>query len=338
MGHPGLTNLFVSVNFCIMTNLINQTESFILNDNLIDRQTAVLLAKQPGQENLWDAADRIRQHFHGSRFALCSIINAKSGSCSEDCRFCAQSAHYHGDVEKYDIVNMDRALEIAVDNDQHNVHRISLVTSGRSVSDSTLDQLEQIYDNISQSTMMKLCGSMGLLTKEKAARLKEIGVVRYHCNLEASHNFFPTVCTTHTWEEKVETLKLAREAGMSVCSGGIIGMGETMEDRIDLALELRELEVNSIPINILTPIPGTPLSELEPLSIEEILTTIAIFRFIYPQAVIRIAGGRQQMGEDQYRCFMAGANGAMVGNYLTTTGGSIEEDLRNFTVMGFSFA
>ncbi len=321
-----------------MTTFIKQTESLVLGDNLIDRQTAVRLADQANQEKLWDAADRIRQHFHGSRFALCSIINAKSGRCSENCRFCAQSAYHQSGIDEYDIIELDKALEIAEDNDHHEVHRISLVTSGRSASDSSLDQLEKLYDSISQTTMMKLCGSMGLLTKEKAARLIEMGVVRYHCNLEASRNFFPTVCTTHTWEEKVETLRLAREAGMSICSGGIIGMGETMEDRIDLALELRELEVNSIPLNILTPIPGTPLADLEPLSLEEVLTTIALFRFISPQAVIRIAGGRQQLGEDQYRCFMAGANGAMVGNYLTTSGGSIEEDLRNFTVLGFSFA
>lgn len=321
-----------------MTDIIKQTESLVLESNLVNRTTAVRLADHPDQQELWEAADRIRQHFHGSRFALCSIINAKSGRCSEDCRFCAQSARHHTQIDEYEIIDQDQALEIAVDNDNHDVHRISLVTSGRSTTDSTLDQLEQLYARISDSTMMKLCGSMGLLTKEKAKRLAEIGVVRYHCNLEASRNFFPTVCTTHTWEEKVETLNLAREAGMSICSGGIIGMGETMQDRIDLALELRELEVNSIPINILTPIPGTPLADLEPLTIEEILTTIALFRFIYPQAVIRIAGGRQQLGKDQYRCFMAGANGAMVGNYLTTTGSSVEEDLRNFTMMGFSFA
>lgn len=321
-----------------MTSLTEQTESLILGGNLIDRETAELLAGETDLEEIWDAADRIRQHFHGSRFALCSIINAKSGRCSEDCRFCAQSAHHQSNIDEYDVIDLDRALEIAADNDSHNVHRISLVTSGRSVTDSTLEQMEKLYNSISQSTMMKLCGSMGLLSREKVERLKDMGVVRYHCNLEASRNFFPTVCTTHTWEEKVETLQLARDAGMSICSGGIIGMGETMQDRIDLAFELRELEVDSIPINILTPIPGTPLADLEPLTLEEVLTTIALFRFINPQAVIRIAGGRQQLGKDQYRCFMAGANGAMVGNYLTTTGGSIEEDLRNFTMMGFSFA
>lgn len=321
-----------------MTSFIKQTESLVLGGNLIERIEAVSLAGQPDQGTLWDSADRIRQHFHGSRFALCSIINAKSGRCSEDCRFCAQSARHQADIDDYEIIDHEQALEIAVDNDNHDVHRISLVTSGRSMTDSTLQRLEEIYNRISDSTMMKLCGSMGLLTRENAERLVKIGVVRYHCNLEASRNFFPTVCTTHTWEEKVETLKLAREAGMSICSGGIIGMGETMEDRIDLALELRELDVSSIPINILNSIPGTPLADQEPLPIEEVLTTIALFRFINPQAVIRIAGGRQQLGRDQYRCFTAGANGAMVGNYLTTAGSSIDEDLRNFTMMGFSFA
>lgn len=321
-----------------MASFISQTESLVLSGKMIDQNTAVRLADLPDRENLWDGADRIRQHFHGSRFALCSIINARSGRCSEDCRFCAQSACHQSGIDEYEIIDLAKALEIAEDNDRNEVHRISLVTSGRSASDATLDRLERIYAAISRATMMKLCGSLGLLTREKVARLKEMGVVRYHCNLETSRDFFPTVCTTHSWEDKIQTLTLAREAGMSVCSGGIIGMGETMADRIDLAFELRELQVNSIPINILTPIPGTPLADLQPLGIEEVLTTIALFRFINPQAVIRIAGGRQQLGEDQYRCFMAGANGAMVGNYLTTTGSSIEEDLRNFTVMGFSFA
>lgn len=321
-----------------MTTFIKQTETLIVGGDMIDHVTAVRLAAQIDKEELWNSADRLRQHFHGSRFALCSIINAKSGRCSENCRFCAQSGHHQTKIDEYDIIDTDKALEIARDNDHHEVHRISLVTSGRSTGDETLDKLEHIYGSIREATMMKLCGSLGLLTSEKVQRLKDMGVVRYHCNLEASRNFFPTICTTHTWEEKVETIRLAREAGMSICSGGIIGMGETMEDRIDLALELRELEVNSIPINIMTPIPGTPLGDVDPLSVEEVLTTIALFRFICPHAVIRIAGGRQQLGKDQYRCFMAGANGAMVGNYLTTTGSSIEEDLRNFTVMGFSFA
>lgn len=321
-----------------MTNCIQQTETLVIGGSLIDRETAVRLAGARNKKGLWEAADRIRIHFHGSRLALCSIINAKSGRCSEDCRFCAQSSRHQTHIDEYDAVDRDRAMEIALENDRHGVHRISLVTSGRSVSEAVLDRLEHIYAAMAKGTRMKLCGSMGFLTREKAARLRAMGVIRYHCNLEASRTFFPRVCTSHTWAEKVETLRLAREAGMSICSGGILGMGESMEDRIDLALELRELEVGSIPLNILTPIPGTPLGDLKPLGIDEVLTSIALFRFINPGAVIRIAGGRQQLGRDQYRCFKAGANGAMVGNYLTTAGGSIEEDLRNFKELGFSFA
>jgi len=320
-----------------MATYIQQILSSVLSGTHIDRKTALKLASENDQEALWNAADQARRYFHSSRFSLCSIINAKSGKCSEDCRFCAQSAQYHTDIDEYDIVDPDLALEIAEDNNHHGVHRLSLVTSGRTASLTLLDRLAVLYDKISQTTSLHLCGSMGLLTDEKAARLKKMGVVRYHCNLEANRDFFQKVCTTHTWEEKVGTLRIAREAGMSICSGGIIGMGETMDDRIDLALELRDLAVDSIPLNILTPIVGTPLGDLEPLKTEEILTTIALFRLIYPKAVIRIAGGRQQMGKDQYRCFTSGANGAMVGNYLTTIGSAIEDDLQAFRDIGFNF-
>ncbi|MCI5150140.1 MAG: biotin synthase BioB, partial [Candidatus Electrothrix sp. MAN1_4] len=176
---------------------------------------------------------------------------------------------------------------------------------------------------------------LGFLEEERADQLAEAGITRYHCNLETNEQRFPEVCSTHNWQDKVATLIIAAEAGMSVCSGGIIGMGESMEDRIELALELREIGVQSIPINILTPIPGTPFAELGPLPVEEILNTIALFRFINPDAVIRIAGGRQQLGKEQYRCFAVGANGAIVGNYLTTTGSSITEDINILKKMGF---
>lgn len=321
-----------------MSEFSSQIVDAVLQGRHIDRETALRLAAEPGQEVLWSGADRIRQHFHGSRFSLCAIINARSGRCSEDCRFCAQSARYRSNIDEYEAIDPEEALRLAAENDRYGVHRLSLVTSGRSVDERLLARLAEIYRQVEATSLLKLCGSLGLLTRDKAKRLKEMGVSRYHCNLEASRDFFPLVCTTHTWEEKVETLGLAREAGLSLCSGGIIGMGEAMADRIDLALELRDLAVDSIPLNILTPIPGTPLGDLQPLAIEEVLTTIALFRFIYPEAVLRIAGGRQQLGADQYRCFTAGANGAMVGNYLTTSGSAIEDDLRNFTALGFSFA
>jgi biotin synthase len=273
----------------------------------------------------------------GDHFDLCSIINAKSGNCTENCRFCAQSARHHTGIDTYQAIGEDEAMTQALDNDSHGVHRISLVTSGRCLSGETLAELTQLYDKMAETTSMLFCASAGFLDRNIADTLYAAGVRRYHCNLEASKNFFPKVCTTHTWEEKVETLRLARETGMSLCSGGIIGMGESVEDRIDMAFELRDLEVKSIPINILTPIAGTPLAELTPLSTEEVLTTVALYRFINPDAVIRMAGGRQQLGDDQYRCFAAGANGAIVGNYLTTTGAGIEEDLRRLSAMGFSF-
>jgi biotin synthase len=319
-----------------MDSTVQQAHETILAGGQIDRTFArQLLASN--QEDLWQAADAIRRHFLGEHFDLCSIINAKSGNCTENCRFCAQSARHHTGIEAYQAIAEDEALIQAKDNDDHGVHRISLVTSGRSLSPETLAELTHLYARMADTTAMLFCASAGFLTAEIATGLYAAGVRRYHCNLEASKNYFAQVCTTHTWEEKVETLELARKTGMSLCSGGIIGMGESMADRIDMAFELRELEVKSIPINILTPIAGTPLAELTPLSVEEVLTTVALFRLINPDAVIRMAGGRQQLGSEQYRCFSAGANGAIVGNFLTTTGSSVAEDLRRLAALGFTF-
>jgi biotin synthase len=319
-----------------METTLQQAQQTIFAGGQIDRPMALRLLDGE-KEELYRAADDIRRHFRGNHFDLCSIINAKSGNCSENCRFCAQSARHHTGIDAYQVIADDEALTQAKDNDSHGVRRISLVTSGRSLSPETVAELTRLYEKMAASTSMLFCASTGLLNDDIAAGLYAAGVRRYHCNLEASRGFFPSVCTTHTWEEKVDTLHLARRAGMSLCSGGIIGMGESMEDRIDMAFELRELAVKSIPINILTPIAGTPLAELPPLSLAEVLTTVALFRFINPDAVIRMAGGRQQLGDGQYQCFAAGANGAIVGNYLTTTGSGIAEDLHHLSAMGFTF-
>ncbi len=319
-----------------MDTIVQQAQTQVLEGGRIDRQTALQLLTCPQQE-LYQAADALRRHFLGDHFDLCSIINAKSGNCSENCRFCAQSARHHTGIDTYKVIADEDALAQARDNDTHGVHRLSLVTSGRSLSAETVAELSHLYEQMAASTSLLFCASAGLLDEEIATGLYAAGVRRYHCNLEANKKYFPQVCTTHTWEEKVETLQLARRTGMSLCSGGIIGMGESMEDRIDLALELRELEVKSIPVNILTPIAGTPLAELPPLTLNEVLTTVALFRLINPEAVIRMAGGRQQLGEAQYQCFTAGANGAIVGNYLTTTGGGIASDLHHLSALGFTF-
>jgi len=321
-----------------MLQLIQKTYDRLINGYSIDRETARQLALCPDRQALWSVADALRRHFMGDRFHLCSIINGRSGNCTENCRFCAQSARYQTGVNTYERVDRSQAMVIARDNDDHGVDRLSLVTSGHSADEETLQQMAEIYAEIRQETGMDCCASMGFLDQARAEQLVAMGVSRYHCNLEANRKYFPNVCTSHSWQEKVKTLEIAGAVGMSRCSGGIIGMGESMNDRIDLALELRELGIKSIPINILTPIPGTPLAELKPLPLQEVLTTIALFRFINPGAVIRMAGGRQQLGDEQYRCFAVGANGAIVGNYLTTTGSSIADDLQQFRTMGFTFS
>ncbi len=320
-----------------MHDLLNTIHDQLIHGQALDRETALCLALTADRQALLSLAGNIRRHFMGDHFHLCSIINARSGNCSEDCRFCAQSARHHTGIPSYEVVDMAEAMEQARDNDRHGIHRLSLVTSGRRLSDSSMEQMEHLYTAIKKETSFELCASMGLLDEQQMHQLAKTGVTRYHCNLEAGRNYFPKVCTTHTYQDKVATLRLAREQGMSLCSGGIIGMGETMEDRIDLAFELRDLEVQSIPINILTPIAGTPFADLEPLPVQEVLITIALFRLINPKAIIRLAGGRQLLEDDQYRCFTSGANGALVGNYLTTLGNSVARDLQEIAALGYTF-
>ncbi|MEN8190416.1 MAG: biotin synthase BioB [Thermodesulfobacteriota bacterium] len=304
---------------------------------LLDFETAYSLGRNEPVSDLCGAADDLRRHFHGDSFDLCSIINARSGNCSEDCRYCAQSARYTTGAESYQLIADDLALEQALENDSAGVDRLSLVTAGRTVSTSQLRELATLYRLMEARTDLLFCGSLGLLDRKKAEQLRSMGVIRYHCNLESCREFFPSICTSHSWEDKVETLKIARDAGMDLCSGGIIGMGESFSQRLQLAFELRELDVLSIPVNILTPIPGTPLGDLAPLSTDEVLRTVAMFRLINPQAVIRLAGGRNQLDSDQYRCFTGGANGAIVGNYLTTAGNSLDGDIAEIGALGFTF-
>jgi len=299
---------------------------------------ALSLARTAGLDELCRAADTLRRIFHANSFDLCSIINARCGKCSEDCRYCAQSARYPAAIDDYEQIDTETALAQAWENDRHGVRRLSLVTAGRAVKNDQLEKLGELYAELHRETDLLFCASMGFLTPEKAGRLAAFGVRRYHCNLESCREFFPQVCTTHGWEEKVKTIRIARAAGMEICSGGIIGMGETLEQRLQLAFELRDLEVSSIPINILTPIAGTPMAEVEPISFPQVLRAVALFRLINPRAVIRLAGGRNQFGTDQYHCFAAGANGAIVGNYLTTAGNGLEQDLEAIGKMGFTFA
>ena len=297
---------------------------------------AVELAKNPDKEWLYSAANEIRKKFCGNVLDTCSIINARSGLCSEDCKWCAQSAKHKTDIETYPMKSGDEVFDCALQNDTKGIKRFSLVTSGRRVNKQEMEKFCEMYKRISEKTNLKLCASMGLIGKEEMLMLKEAGVTRYQCNLETAPSFLPTLCTTHTIEDKKQTLLIAKECGMELCSGGIIGMGETMEQRIELACELRELGIKSVPINILNPIKGSALENAKPLSDDEILTTIAVFRFILHDAFIRFAGGRVNMSELlQKRALQAGVNGAIVGDLLTTVGTGVDRDFEMFKGVGY---
>ncbi len=318
-------------------SFIEECYDLVVSGGQLSFEQALLLANQTDHVKLYEKADMLRQYVHGDSFDLCSIINAKSGKCSEDCKFCAQSSHYPTEIEEYPLVDIEEAISQGIDNQNNGVKRYSLVTAGKSVQLTQLKELGKIYRKLRETTTLELCASMGMLDAEKAEYLYSVGVRRYHCNLETSQEFFNKVCTTHTWQEKVDTIKIAQAAGMDVCSGGILGLGETVEQRVELAFELRDLNILSIPINILSPIANTPFADVPPLTITQVINSIAVFRFVNPSAIVRLAGGRNQFNDDQYQCFLAGANGAIVGNYLTTKGNDLQEDLKAISKMGFDF-
>lgn len=290
-------------------------------------------------DELLEAAREITEHFGSRKFDSCSIVNARSGRCQEDCKWCAQSASYPTQTACYPLVDRETCLALADYNASRGIGRYSMVTSGRAVSGKALDTLCDYYRALHAAhPETGLCASMGLLDAEALRRLREAGVERYHCNLETAPSFFGTLCSTHSIDDKIEAIAKAREAGMEICSGGIIGMGETMRQRAELALTLRAVSPVSIPLNVLQPIPGTPLEGMTPLTDEELLQTVAIFRFVHPRAVLRFAGGRARISaEAQRRALKAGVNGAIMGDLLTTIGSQIADDIKLFTEAGYEF-
>ncbi len=316
--------------------MIETLKQKVLNNKGISKQEALELCKTDNKEALYKAADEIRLHFCNNTIDLCSITNAKSGKCSEDCKWCSQSIYHSSDIEEYEIIDKKLAVKEALNNANQHVTRHSLVTSGRKVSNKTLDGLIPIYKEISKNTSLGLCASMGLINEEQMRRLKdEANVENYHCNIETAPSFFNSLVSTHTMEEKIEVIKIAKKVGLNVCSGGIIGMGETMEQRIEMAFILNDLEIKSIPLNILQAMEGTSLENTPPLKEEEILTTFAMFRFINPKAQIRMAGGRIQIKDCQQKVLRAGVSAALIGDYLTSTGSKIQDDLESFRKASF---
>nr|WP_293975304.1 biotin synthase BioB [uncultured Ruminococcus sp.] len=290
----------------------------IIAGRRISRQDNLNMFITCGLEELCEGADRIREHFIGDKVDLCSIINGRSGRCPEDCKYCAQSAHNHTSCEIYDFLPEEKIVEACKLNESEGVDRFSIVTSGRSLSGEEFEKAVHAYETMHAECKIDLCASMGFLNAEQLHRLHEAGVTSYHHNIETSKRNFPNICTTHTYEQKIETLKLVKKEGMCACSGGIIGMGETWEDRLDMAVSLAELCIDSIPINALMPIEGTPLENQPRLTEDEILRTIAFFRYINPEANIRLAAGRALLTNDGEPAFQSGASATITGNMLTT--------------------
>lgn len=286
-------------------------------------------------KDLCQGADKIREAFVGEKVDLCSIINGRSGRCPEDCKYCAQSAHNHTACEIYDFLPEEKILEACKMNESEGVNRFAIVTAGRALSGEEFEKAIHAYETMKKECKIDLCASMGFLTKEQLHRLHEAGVTSYHHNIETSRRNFPNICTTHTYDMKIETLKMVKEEGMCACSGGIIGMGETWEDRLDMAISLAELGIDSIPINALMPIKGTPLENQEQLTEDDILRTIAFFRYINPDANIRLAAGRALLTNDGETAFESGASATITGNMLTTVAcATIRSDRKMLQDMG----
>lgn len=285
-------------------------------------------------DELTSAADNIRKNLNGDTVDLCAIINGKSGKCGENCRYCAQSIHHNTNCEIYDFLDSDTIFEEAKNNSKEGVNRFAIVTSGKSLTGDDFEKALQIYKKMNEELSIKLCASLGFLNEDQLRKLYDAGVRNYHDNIETSRRFFPHICTSHTFDEKIETIKLAQSIGFNVCSGGIIGMGETWQDRIDMAFTLFELGITSIPINVLMAIPGTPLENQPTLGREEILRTIAIFKFINPDADIRLAGGRKLLPNNGKEAFSCGISSTITGNMLTTSGSTIKSDRNMLKQLG----
>ena len=313
---------------------VKELKEKVLGGEQITKEEAMRLYEEPLEE-VCTAADEIRRYFCEDRFDLCTIINGKSGKCPEDCKYCAQSAYYQTSTEDYPLLETEEIVRQAKYNADRGVLRYSIVTSGRALKDEEIDQMCGAIRAIREQTDIEVCVSFGLLSEAQFRRVKEAGASRVHNNLETSRRNFPNVCTTHTFDDKVEAVKAAKSAGLTVCSGGIMGLGETVEDRIDMALTLRELGIRSVPVNMLNPIPGTPYEGNPRLTVDDMRRITAVYRFILPDAAIRLAGGRGLMEDKGEGCFRSGANAAISGDMLTTAGYSVETDMDMLDRIGY---
>lgn len=319
-------------------DFIRDCESKVLSGQSLDFEEGLRLisARGPDVIDLIAAANRVRYQFKGEGVSLCSIVNAKMGGCSENCGFCAQSVHHPTDIETYPLLSADRIVEAGREAAQNGAHALGIVAAWKGLREGR--QLEDVLGRIRAlaASGVTADASLGHIPKvEIAHKLKEAGLHTYNHNLETAESHFEKICTTHTYRDRVQTIQRLKEAGIRVCSGGIFGMGEGLEQRVELAIALRELDVDVVPLNFLHPIPGTPLEGAEPLQPMEILTIVATFRLMLPDKDIMTAGGREiHLRDLQSWMFMAGANHTLIGNYLTTTGRRPEDDLQMIRDLG----
>jgi len=316
--------------------MIKLLEEKVLMGGCISKEDALCIADFSGNElfELFASANKIRNHFMGNNVGLCSIVNAKSGACPEDCSFCAQSFRSKAKIEVYPLISKEKIIQKAREAKKSGTIRFSIVTSGRGVSELTILEIADMISEIKEIGLIP-CASLGMLGERQLSILTSAGLDRYHHNLETSEGFFSRICSTHSYADKLRTINDVKSVGLSICSGGIFGMGESWQDRIDMAFLLKELDVDSVPINFLIPIKGTPLDNREPLHPFEALKIISLYRYILPQKEIRICGGRMQiLGEFNSMVFLAGADSLLIGNYLTTSGRNYEDDLRLIRTYG----
>jgi len=312
----------------------------LAGDNIGREQIDILLAE--GKRDFFDLlywANKIREKFFGNKIKICSIVPGRLGGCDQDCKFCAQSARYETDFSKAQTVSDEKILNAAGQAKLNGVTNFGIVYSGRTVSEEELTRLLDLIKQIRNEFGLGVCASLGVITAEQAHRLVQAGLSGYNHNLETSEKHFGRIVTTHKYADRVRTIQVAQKAGLRVCAGGIFGIGESDDDRVQMALELRRLGVDTVPMNFLHPIEGTPLGNATTLEAREILRVIALYRFILPQTNLKIAGGRVLNLRDlQSWMFYAGANGILSGNYLTTTGRAVKEDRKMLTDLGLQEA
>ncbi len=304
----------------------------------ITRKEATEALAVEGMEfyDLMHQAARITKEHGENKIKLCGILNAKSGHCPQDCAFCAQSAHNHASIDTYPLLSAETMVAKGRELAAYPVARFSIVTSGRDISErDEIEEIARAISDIDDKLPLAACASLGMLTSDHLARLRDAGLTRYHHNLETAASFYENICTTQRYSDSVDTVQRAKEAGLEVCSGGLFGMGESDEQRVELLADLRKLDVNSVPINFLNPIPGTRLEGFHQLTPKACLKIVAVARLMMPDKEIRVCGGRElNLRDMQSWLFAAGADGLMVGGYLTTSGRRIEDDLQMLDDLG----